>query len=764
MSTFTIKGRQLLAVCLLLSLWTLGSTSLFALHEGSLRGRVYDAETRSPLNGVQISLRTLERMTYTDELGTFSLIGIPEGEYEVEFSLLGFAPWIETIAIDSNQSTTLQVGLAPKQIRIDEITIEDQFRKGSPLGSISAVDLQLRPINNAQDVLRAVPGLFIAQHAGGGKAEQIFLRGFDIDHGTDVNLTMDGMPVNMVSHAHGQGYSDLHFLIPETIEAIDFAKGPYDTRYGDFATAGYVAFRTRDALDRSMVKLEAGQFNTLRGVAMVDLLPQQDRHRAYFASEYLYSDGYFESPQNFTRVNVLGKYQGLISDRSLLTVSASHFNSEWDASGQIPVRAVEQGLISRFGAIDDTEGGQTSRSNLNLQLTRTQDNGATIKQQFYYSRYNFLLFSNFTFFLEDPENGDQIRQSETRDIFGYRGSYEQEYAVGGTQMRTEVGLSLRGDRVTDNELSTTLNRSELRERLAYGDVRQANAAVFINQSWRVARWFSVNAGLRYDQFRFEYEDQLTEAYDPESVTKGIASPKLNLDFRLSDRVRLYLSGGTGFHSNDTRVILANTTDDILPRAYGSDLGLVLKPFPGLLLQAAAWGLWLDQEFVYVGDAGIVEPSGETRRLGVDLSMRYQVTPWLFADADVNYTYARALGEETGQDYIPLAPALTSIGGLTMRLPLGLEASLRYRYLDDRPANEDFSVVAEGYLLLDAVLRYQAERFQVSLSIENLTDVAWREAQFDTESRLMNETQPVSEIHFTPGTPRFARLGVSYFFD
>jgi outer membrane receptor protein involved in Fe transport len=746
-----------------LALTVLSLPMLLAAHQGSLRGTLYDTETQTPIVGAEITIPALSRGTYSDELGYFALIGLPEGSYELNVSRLGYAPITQVVRIDSNQSATFRLGLTPRDIQIDEVTISDRVRPGNNLRSIQAIDLQLRPLRTSQDALKAVPGLFIAQHAGGGKAEQIFLRGFDIDHGTDINLSVDGMPVNMVSHAHGQGYSDLHFLIPETIEEVDFAKGPYDSRYGDFTTAGYAAFRTRRALDQSQVKLEVGQFNTFRGVGMIDLLPGGERHHAYLASEYTFTDGYFESPQDFTRLNVMGKYHGQVADRTLLTVTASTFRSEWDASGQIPLRAVERGLIGRFGAIDDTEGGNTGRSNVNLQLTQVLGEGELLKQQFFYSHYDFTLYSNFTFFLEDSLNGDQIRQRESRDIYGYNGSYQREYALGNTRMRTEVGLSLRADAIEDNELSRTRNREELLDRLAYGDVREVSASVYLDQNWWVSRWFSVNAGLRYDQFRFAYEDQLTAAYDPKMVNKGIASPKLNLNVTLSPRLRLYLSGGTGFHSNDARVVLANTTDDILPRAYGSDLGLVLKPFKGMLIQAAAWGLVLDQEFVYVGDAAVVEPSGKTRRMGTDLSLRYQATPWLYVDADLNYTLARAVGEAEGANYIPLAPSLTSIGGATLRLPWGLEGSLRYRYLADRPANEDYSVVAEGYFLLDAVVQYRYRNLQLSLSVENLTDVAWREAQFDTETRLRGEDGPTSEIHFTPGTPRFARMSMSYFF-
>ena len=617
-------------------------------------------------------------------------------------------------------------------------------------------------MHSSQDALRYVPGLFIAQHAGGGKAEQIFLRGFDIDHGTDIALSVDGMPVNMVSHAHGQGYADLHFLIPETIERIDFDKGMYEANNGNFNTAGLAAFETKNALDRSMVKLEVGQFNTYRGLAMVDLLPQNSTHHAYVAAEYLYSDGYFDASQNFDRVNVMAKYTGLIGEDAVLSVSASTFASEWDASGQIPERAVTQGLIGRFGAIDSTEGGNTGRKNLNVSLIRYQDDGSVLRNRIFYSQYDFSLFSNFTFFLEDPINGDQIHQTETRNLYGYQGSWEKSYDVGALRMRTLAGLGLRVDDVMGNELSHTRNRTEVLETFALGDIKELNASAFVNQMIGMGRRWTLDLGIRYDQFRFAYQNSLTEAYDPQSVSKGIMSPKMKLNYQAGSNLNLYLKAGTGFHSNDTRVILSQTSRDILPRAYGADLGLVAKPIPGLLLQAALWNLYLDQEFVYVGDAGIVEPSGKTARMGADLTLRYQLTSWLFADADVNYTFARSREEEEGQNYIPLAPQVSSVGGLSAKVDQ-FSASLRYRYLGDRPANEDYSLTADGYTLLDAVLCYTTKSFELRLSAENILNVAWKEAQFETESRLANEAASVTEIHYTPGSPRFLRLAASYFF-
>ena len=628
---------------------------------------------------------------------------------------------------------------------------------GQQLSAISKTDIAARKLNNSQEVLRIVPGLFIGQHAGGGKAEQIFLRGFDLDHGTDIDITVDGMAVNMVSHAHGQGYADLHFVIPELVENVQFKKGPYHAEKGNFATTGHVDLRTKNILRQNMLKLEAGMFDTYRGVGMVNLLSekmQQKGQSAYFASEYMFTNGYFDSPQDFNRLNLFGKYYGRLNANNTLDLSVSSFRSRWNASGQIPERAVNEGLISFFGAIDANEGGETGRSNVNAQLVTKLKNDNRLKNQLYYTAYDFELYSNFTFFNVDSINGDQIKQKEKRSLIGYNGSY----TVDNTIFTTEIGASIRYDRTEDSELSRTKNRTQLITPLKLGNINELNTAVYLDETVRLNEKFSINAGLRWDGFYVGYLDKLNNN-TKSKAQKGILSPKLNFYYYPNERTSIYLTTGKGFHSNDTRVVVQTAAREILPAAYGADLGIILKPARNLLLNAAAWYLYLEQEFVYVGDEGVVEPSGKTRRQGLDVSVRYEPLKRLFIDMDANYCYARAIDQPKGENYIPLAPVFTSTGGITYKSNIGLNGSLRYRYMYDRPANEEKSVVAKGYFINDLVLNYTRPRYELSLTVQNIFDVRWKETQFDTESRLQNEPHPVSEIHFTPGTPLFIKFGV-----
>ncbi len=630
------------------------------------------------------------------------------------------------------------------------------------LKTISKLDLQVNPVNNSQEILRKVPGLFIGQHAGGGKAEQIFLRGFDIDHGTDITLSVDGMPINMVSHAHGQGYSDLHFVIPETIKNIDFGKGPYYANQGDFNTAGYVNFATKSTIDKNMIQVNYGDFNSLRTVGMFNLLENSKNNDAYVAVEYIEFDGAFESPQNFNRLNLFAKYNTFLQGKDKLTLTASHFTSSWDASGQIPEREVNNGNITRFGAIDDTEGGFTSRTNFNVQLQKTLENESIFTANTFYSNYNFELYSNFTFFLDDAINGDQIKQFENRNIFGMNAKISNEKKFGNAEAKFTKGLGLRFDNITDNELSHTKNRRELLNRIQFGDVKQTNLYAFFNSEFEIGK-FKISPAIRLDYFKFLYNDNLSTTHKTLSKTKAIVNPKLNFLYTQNENLQWFLKSGIGFHSNDARVVLKQNADKILPRAYGVDFGNIWKPTKNLVLNTAVWYLFSEEEFVYVGDAGIVEPSGKSERFGLDFGLRYQITDHVYFDTDATVTKARSLENIVGEDFIPLAPSFTMSGGMSFTNLGDFSGGLRYRYIADRPANENNTIIADGYFVSDLNINYKMNDITFGISLENLFDVAWNETQFATESRLQNEANSVEEIHFTPGTPFFAKAKVTYIF-
>jgi outer membrane cobalamin receptor len=744
-------------------LFILTSFAAYA-HTGSIKGGVYDSSSLKPIEGADVYIPELNNSSVTDIFGTYFFKNLPQGTYTVIINHIGYDNATEKLTVNEGETITVSTRISPSQVRMSEVMIN--AKRDQNFNAISAIDIKLRPVNTSQDMLKMVPGLFIAQHAGGGKAEQMFLRGFDIDHGTDINIQVDGMPVNMVSHAHGQGYADLHFVIPELVEKMNFGKGPYRADKGNLATAGYVDFKTSDYIDNSFVKAEGGNFGYFRTVGAIDLMGRSDVNNingAYIAGEYSNSRGYFDAPQNFNRLNLFGKTTHVLSKNRLVSVSASAFRSNWDASGQIPERAVAEGLIGRFGELQKGEGGNTSRYNLNLQYNQSIGDHQSFNSNMYLSYYDFELYSDFTFFLNDSMNGDQIRQKEKRVLTGYNATYNNSYTLAGMRALTEIGAGFRYDNSMDNELSHTKDRTKTITTLSLGNINETNVYGYASQTIFLTPQLSLNGILRYDELVQDYYNKLdTTRYNRQAYYTGVLSPKANIYYNFADNARIFFNYGIGFHSNDTRVVVAQKGVNILPRAFSYDLGTIIKPLKPVLLSASVWMLDMEDEFVYVGDEAVVENGGRTRRMGVDFSARYEVLKWLYLDGDFNYTHARLRDEPTGMDYVPLAAGTTSIGGITFKHK-GFASSIRFRHIGNRPANEDYSVTAKGYTLCDATVNYSQAQYEFGLQLQNIFNSTWNEAQFDTETRLRNEAAPVSELHFTPGTPFFVKLSATYKF-
>jgi hypothetical protein len=744
---------------------------LFA-QQVKISGKVIDSTTREPVESAVIRDIKTGNMTISHRNGNFILNGV-KGD-SLSISNIGY------------QSKLLKATGKPMLIELEKgvITLKDvTITNNNSLNTfiaLSNLDLNMQPAKSAQDLLRLVPGLFIAQHQGGGKAEQIFLRGFDADHGTDVNVSVDGIPVNMVSHAHGQGYADLHFLIPETVAGYEFGKGPYYTDRGDFTTAGYVAYNTKDILDQNMVKVEAGQFNTLRLLAMINLLSDSAKMKgqsAYIAAERLYSNGGpFTLPEHFTRYNIFGKFNTNAGSKSKLTVEISTMKSDWRASGEIPDRAVSEGYIAnRFGALDTAQGGHTDRTNASVKLTTNLGNDWTMENQLWYSHYYFNLISNFTFYYYFPTTGDEFRQLETRDLGGYNGKISKTTTVNNTTFTTTIGAGLRYDHIDPSELDHAENGQFLAY-LQYGRTKELNTNVYIDEKISTGNWL-FSAGSRLDYFHFNYvnmapaSDQYASAIfdgvNP-NAQKAILSPKLFAEYTFNSEIQLYFKAGKGFHSNDARVVIANQGFDILPAAYGSDLGINWKPVPDLFINAAVWYLYLQQEFTFGQDlidqpAGPLTPSGRTVRDGIDLSARYQLTQWLFANLNANFARPRYLDSAKGNNYVPLAPTFTSTAGLDFRFKNGINGGISYRYLHKRAANSDYTLTARGYFITDLTANYTQKKYEVGLAIENLFNRQWDESQFAYVSQLKGETAPVDQVSYTPGVPFFAKVHFSVFF-
>lgn len=766
-NTYTIYSIKLFILLMLLS----GIVSA-----QSITGIVKEKQIKTTMEDVVVSIKETDAHTHTDASGNFSFMNVNAGTYEINFSKLGYKKLKQTVTIITNENKQLVIELTSSTNTLGSVeVVTDRPVSAASSEFLSRIDFENRPKNSAQDMLRLVPGLFIAQHAGGGKAEQVFIRGFDCDHGTDVATYVDGMPVNMPSHGHGQGYMDLHFLIPEVVEGMQIFKGPYSPKFGDFATGAAVNFKTLDSLDHNLIQLESAyvpeisNLGASRGLAMLQLPQIASNVSSYFAADVINSRGYFEQSQKFKRVSLFSKTTLAITDHSHLHLSIGGFGSSWNATGQVPERAVNAGLISRFGSIDNSEGGTTQRNNVSVTY-HTQVDASEFDVQAYSSQYRFKLFSNFTFFLDDTINGDEIEQDDNRTIHGLIAHYSIAHKLGNMNNRFTLGGSYRADEI-ENQLWHAVKRRRLEAR-ASANIHERSTGIYANEVFRFSDHFRAELGARYDYFIFDVDDLLPSDSNHTNYSgynyQTLLSPKLNLIYTVNDCLQFFLNLGSGFHSNDARSVVQQQDQHELPRSVGAEAGTLFHLGKKFVASAALWWLDTENELVYVGDDGTTEDKGPSRRTGIDISARYQLTSWLFADADLNLSKSvftdKLYGEKLNNDYyVPLAPTATSAGGLTAKFNGGLEAGVRYRYLGTRPANEDNSVTTRGYNVFDLSVNYKRKNYKVGLVIENLTNTKWNEAQFDTESRLPFETQSVDELHYTPGTPFSAKLIVGYTF-
>ncbi|GIW40321.1 MAG: TonB-dependent receptor [Candidatus Binatia bacterium] len=716
------------------------------------------------------------------------------------------------------------VGLSPTRAQererpealLEEIVVEEErpLSAGSAQ-EIRALDYRLRPHETTQEILNNVPGLVVAQHQGGAKAMQWLVRGFDADHGTDFAVFVDDLPVNLPTHGHGQGYADTNFVIPETVERIQLYKGPYFVRYGDFANAGALNFRLKDSFERPFVKAEGGFWNTQRYVA--GLSPEVGRVRTLVAGEVFATDGPFDDPQDLRRYNLLARALLEPASGHELSLWGSLYAGDWNASGQIPLRAVRSGDLGRFGSIDPSEGGKTDRENLNLHYKFEISPRSRWQLFAYAGHYRLRLFSDFTFFKEtglrfyreptgelvdvcrgldrdacastfrDPTldwvPGDGIEQTDERILYGGRLSFLHTRPVLGRSVETEVALETRHDEVdvalhrqVERRRFFTVTRVRAEPRMLGG---YARALVFLTD------WLRFETGFRWDVALLDVEDRLGEpAMDPHFESRAIdgketdviASPKASLVVSPVDGTEIYANFGTGFHSNDARAVVSEGFEP-LTRSIGYELGARTRLLDRFDVASAIWLLDLDSELVFSGDAGTVEPSAASRRWGIDFEARARLTDWLFADYDLAYADPRFRASGKA---VPLAFTLLMNGGLSAEFRNGFSSALRVRFLDNRPANEDRTVTAQGYTMVDLVARYRWRRLELLLDFLNVFDRNWREAQFADASCIRGElgTAPgcfvggnlggdveevAEDIHFTPGNPFWVRGGVTVSF-
>ncbi|HEY7532200.1 MAG TPA: TonB-dependent receptor, partial [Nitrospiraceae bacterium] len=482
-------------------------------------------------------------------------------------------------------------------------------------------EILLQPQGRPAQVLRLIPGFMAVEHSGGaGKADQYFVRGFDADHGTDVAFFTDGMPINLRTHAHGQGYADLNFIIPETIEGLDAYKGAYLPEIGDFNTAAAINFRTRQVVQEGIVQAAGGQFDTQRYILMFS--PTKDKIRTLFAGEGYYTNGPFLNDNRYFRVNLLGKVTTNLSSRDELSLTATFLQAKWNASGEIPLRAVSDGTLDRFGAIDPSEGGNTLRSTVRLNYHYDTPSGGQFFANAHAQYYRLDLFTNFTFFLNDPVNGDGIQQSDRRGVYTGDLGFKQRAEVFGMPGVGTIGFQTRVDDI-HARLGTQTTRVPTGA-TTDSDVLEASYAPFVKAEIQPAPWLRIMGGLRAEMFTFNVSNRCDTCVDQPAgkTSSGLVLPKVNLILGPWFKTELFANYGEGYHSNDARSAVAPGGVP-LARAKTYEVGLRSQPWglDGLMLTVSLWAIDLQSELVFVGDEGTTEVRGPTRRRGVEAAVR-----------------------------------------------------------------------------------------------------------------------------------------------
>ena len=640
-------------------------------------------------------------------------------------------------------------------------------------------DLKARPISRVGEILEVVPGLVATQHSGTGKANQFFLRGFNLDHGTDFATFVDGVPLNLRSHGHGQGYTDLNSLIPELVERVDFQKGTNHAEVGDFATAGNARIRTYDRLQTNLARLTYGSFGYGRALLATSFDLSSNVHLLAAVEGEKY-DGPFEVEEDLEKLNAFVKLSGQTSGADW-RVSFSAYDAEWSSTDQIPLRLVESGALDLFDAIDPDLGGNTERYAATAEVTTKNTRVSA-----YFVDYDFQLFSNFTFFLNDaaapppnpiiptkrldgavaahrlPQVGDEFEQFDSRQIFG--GKIEHDWNLG-DRLDLLLGAEVRHDNINDLGLYGT--QSRVRHTLVRSDkVKSTSYSGFAILRTDLDD-LRIEAGLRTDTL--DVKVKAARAPNSGTATDTIVSPSLSLAYLLSDEIEVYASYGEGFHSNDARgaTISIDPTNGapvdavpLLVKSRGAELGL---RFETGLIKFALTGFWLnlDSELVYVGDAGTVEAQGGSRRFGIESSIFWQINPW--ANIFANYAITNARFRNEVDNRIPNAVPTVFSTGLKLEPLKGFTSNLILRHFGSAPLIEDGSVTSNSTTTLNWGGFYEAGRFRFGLEVLNLLNSRAPDISYFFESQLANENRPVADVHAHPLTPRQARLSLAVAF-
>lgn len=664
------------------------------------------------------------------------------------------------------------VELSAVEVRAKTENLEGIASAGSE-GVVSSQRIAAVPILRPGEALEMVPGLIVTQHAGDGKANQYFLRGFNLDHGTDFATYVGGVPVNMPTHAHGQGYTDLNFLIPELIDRVTYRKGPYYAEEGDFSSAGAAHIDYFRKIDGTLAQITAGQHGYARSLLAGS--PELAGGNLLYGLELFHNDGPWEVPENYRKLNGILRYsQGTRFDGFSITGMA--YKGQWTSTDQIAQRAIDSGLVNRFGSLDPTTGGKTFRYSLSGEWAKRGENSQT-NANIWWLRSGLDLWSNFQYCLNDYaangncNTGDQFKQAERRDAGGFSISHSLFDKWGGLDVTNSFGLQSRIDKIHPVGLYNTVARSTYNT-VREDNVTQRSIGFWAQNETRWTSWFRSVQGLRADAYDFTVDSNI--AANSGKANDQMVTPKLSLIFGPWQKTELYLNYGHGFHSNDARGTTitvdpsnpGTSVDKVNPlvRTKGYEAGVRTELVPGWQSTVSLWQLDAASELLFVGDAGTTEPSRPSRRYGLEWTNFYTPTDWLAFDADLSWSHARFKDSAPEGDYIPGAVTTTANLGVTVDHVGPWFGAVRLRYFGPRPLLEDNTVKSQASAITNMRLGYRIDpRTNIALDVYNLFDRKLNDIEYWYDSQLANETSPVFDRHVHPTEPRTFRVTLSHRF-
>jgi hypothetical protein len=633
-------------------------------------------------------------------------------------------------------------------------------------GAITAAQLTARPFNRPAEVLETVPGMVISQHSGEGKANQYYLRGFNLDHGYDFAQTIAGIPVNMPTHAHAQGYSDSNFLIPELVSGVQFRKGPYYAEGGDFSSAGSANINYFNKLAQPILSVTKGSFNYNRFLAAAS--PEVAGGNVLAAFEFLREDGPWVIPNDHNKYNGVLRYSRGDS-RNGLSFTFLGFSNEWHSTDQVPQRAIDSGLIERFGHIEATDRGKTYRYSVAGDWQRSGSDRSTRVTAFV-QRYGLQLLHNFTYFLNDPVNGDQFEQYEQRWTTGAKVNHRWLGHVADRDAENTIGVEFRNDSVGG---PLGLHLTSLGTRLSpvrTDDVDQVSVGMFGETKIDWTHTFRTSFGLRGDIYRWDVAAD--SPLNSGSKVAGILNPKLTAIFGPWNGTELYANWGMGFHSNSGLGVMlqvdpvtGDPAESASPfaRAHGAEFGFRTVAIRGLQTTATVWYLGFDSELIYVGDSGTTEIGSPTRRFGVEITNYFHPHPWTTIDFDVSFSRARFRDVPSGEQFVPGALNRVLAGGLVVEPPEGVQTgpvgSIRLRHFGPRSLIEDNSVRSKSTSLVNGEIGFKfSQKARIVVEAYNLFNAKVSDIDYFFTSRLPTEPpEGVDDIHLHAALPRQARV-------